>query len=280
MSSVKVNIPLRTLVCAIKKNGLKQLFFYLSNLDTIRFIEYTKVFEFLRDISQPKAILDLGCGYSVLPELIQSQLSNEYICLDINQAACKYQANAIKNVSPVRANMCYLPFKSSSIPVVLAISSIEHVPDDFLVFQEISRVLAKDGIAIMSVDFSANDVKMKKIVHSRLLMHILYKFKRFWRIVLGQHLDYFIGQTSVDSIIKHYNEREISKCLTPNGLRLTDSYLYNKSILQKFHRIFPFGWFVLKDLILGLLFWKVEDIFLKEIKDSAIIIMKVRKAAA
>lgn len=65
-----------------KKNGWKQLFFYLSNLDVIRFIEFTKTIEFLKGRSG--LILELGCGYSVLPALL-SDSCKCYVCLDIRR---------------------------------------------------------------------------------------------------------------------------------------------------------------------------------------------------
>lgn len=271
------SIRLRTLRCAVKKNGIKQLFFYLSNLDTIRFIEYPKVVEFLRDIGTAETVLDLGSGYSILPEVLQPNSTTQYICLDLSPGACKYQANAIKNINPLRANMCYLPFASGSIPVVLAVSSIEHVPDDLSVFKEIRRVLTKGGTAVISLDYSAGEVKIARPIRPRLLMTMLHSFKNFWRVVIGQRqLDYFMEQTSVDTIIKHYNDKELARCLTENGLEIIESYYYNKTLLQHFHRILPFGWFILKDITLGLLVSKLDDAFVKKIKRSAIIIIKVK----
>ena len=38
---------LKILRAAVKKNGVRQLFFYLSNLDASRFIELTEAIEFL-----------------------------------------------------------------------------------------------------------------------------------------------------------------------------------------------------------------------------------------
>ena len=56
----------KILLHALKRNSLLQLFFYLSNLDAVRFIEYSKTVEYL-DKEDTQIILDLGTGHSVLP---------------------------------------------------------------------------------------------------------------------------------------------------------------------------------------------------------------------
>ncbi|CAD7773023.1 hypothetical protein FHEFKHOI_01324 [Candidatus Methanoperedenaceae archaeon GB50] len=68
--------------------------------------------------------------------------------------------------------MRYLPFKSSSIPNIIA-----NVHEDHLVFGEVSRVLKEDGTAIISVPFTDG------VKHSPLLMNLLHRFTRFWRII-------------------------------------------------------------------------------------------------
>ena len=103
---------------ALKRNGWRQFFFYLSNLDISRFIEFSKIIEFLK--GRRGVILELGCGYSILPALLSGS-SEKYICLDLSKGACKYQA-LLPNVSTVVADMQYLPFKSEVIPTILAIS--------------------------------------------------------------------------------------------------------------------------------------------------------------
>jgi ubiquinone/menaquinone biosynthesis C-methylase UbiE len=174
--------------------------------------------------------------------------------------------------------MRYLPFKSSSIPNIIAISSIEHVPEDQLVFEEISRVLKEDGTAIISVPFTDETVEIKDIKHSTLLMNLLYIFKRFWRIVLGkEHFDYFIEQTATDSIMKYYNEEEIKGIMSKNNLGIEAIYIYEKGLQQRLWRIIPKGWFVLKDFIIGWICWKIEERLFNESKDGEGVVVKVRK---
>ena len=259
---------LKILRAAVKKNGTRQFFFYLSNLDASRFIKLTKVIEFLGDTRG--MILDLGCGYSVFPEMLSNAKSG-YIALDLSKDACKYQNT--QNISPIVADMRYLPFKSSSIPNIIA-----NVHEDHLVFGEVSRVLKEDGTAIISVPFTDGTVEVKDIKHSHLLMNLLHRFTRFWRIVLGkEHLEYFIEQTATDSIMKCYNEEEIEGIMNQNDLSIEAIYTYEKGLQQRLWRIIPKGWFVLKDFILGWMCWRLEERLLKMSRKGDGAVVKVRK---
>ncbi len=178
--------------------------------------------------------------------------------------------------------MQQLPFKTGVIPTILAISSIEHVPDDGLVFNEISRISRRDAEVIIAVPYSNNDVEVKKIVRPKFMLDALYRFKKFWKLVLGRHLNYFMEQTSTDSFMKYYNMQEINRLLEsiPSPLLSIDlkkSYLYEKGLQQTFFRLLPKGWFVLKDLVFGWVLWRIEDILFKRNQNGRGIIVNARK---
>lgn len=256
---------------AIKRNGWKQLFFYLSNLDVVRFIEFTKAREFLD--GEHNIVLELGCGYSIFPALISGTCKN-YICLDLSKGACKYQSS-IPNVSPIMADMRYLPFKDDVMDNILAISSIEHVPEDRLVIKEIFRISKNSAEIIISVPY-ADRVEMKKMERSKFLLNILYKYKKLWKMILGEHLNYFIEQTSTDSFMKRYNLEEINMLIESesNNFYVENYYLYEKFFIKIFFKIVPVGWFVLKDMIIGWILWKIEDKI--DLKNSGGIIFRVK----
>lgn len=263
----------KILYVAIKRNGWRQLFFYLSNLDISRFIELSKTIEFLND--RRDTILELGCGYSVLPSILSKECK-KYICLDLSKGACKYQS-ILPNVYVVIADMQYLPFKEGVIPTILAISSIEHVPNDEMVFKEISRISEKNAEIIVDVPYSNDDIKIKKMVRSRLLLDMLYKYSNFWKIILGRHIEYFFEQISTDSFMKYYNLDEIDRLTLFTDLYVKKYYLYEKWLQKRFFGIVPKGWFVLKDLFIGWILWKIEDsIFENRIEANGIITIMSR----
>jgi SAM-dependent methyltransferase len=246
---------------ALKRNGWRQLFFYLSNLDVSRFIEFSETIEFLS--GRHELILELGCGYSLLPALLSGSCE-QYICLDLSNGACKYQA-LLPNVSSVVADMQHLPFKTGVITTVLAISSIEHVPDDTLVFKELYRILKKkEGELIISVPYSNNNIEIKIIERSTFLLRILYTYKKFWRIFLGRHLNYFLEQTSIDSFMKYYNMNGLNCLIESNNFTIRRYHIYEKWLQQRLFWIMPKGWFVIKDLIFGWTCWKIEKIFFEK----------------
>jgi ubiquinone/menaquinone biosynthesis C-methylase UbiE len=223
-----MSLWLRILLAALRRNGWRQLFFYLSNLDVWRFMEYSKVYQCLGN-RNTGLILDLGAGYSIFSELLPR---NRYIAVDLSKEACQYQRSG--KVDSVVADMRYLPFKSSSIPTVLAISSIEHVSEDSKVFQEIARVLAKDGIAIATIPFSRGETRIEPIQHPRSLTYALHRFKKLWRIILGEvHLNYFLEQTATDTIQKYYSQQEIEDVIRQRGLSLQQYRLFGKGLIRR-----------------------------------------------
>jgi len=261
----------KTLYTALKRNGWRQLFFYLSNLDVSRFIEFSKVSEFLED--KQGYTLELGCGYSVLPAMLSNEYKN-YICLDLSKGACKYQYS-LPNVSVIVADMQHLPFKNNSISTILAISSIEHVPDDKMVFEEIKRISKQDVSIIIDIPHTINKTRIDKMERPQVLMSILYNFKTLWKVILGRHLEYFIEQTSTDSVIKYYNMKEINKLIHDNRLCIRQHYIYEKYFQQKFFNMIPRGWFILKDLIFGNLLFRAEELLLHNNKTGNGIILLI-----
>lgn len=240
---------------SLKKNGLNQLFFYLSNLDIYRIIVLEEVLrrvKFLdnrKDVKdEEKIILELGSGYSILPKMV-SRPNIKYITLDLSSDAPLYQNDTY--IYPVVSDMRRLPFKDSSVSMVIAISSIEHVDDDSIVFKEIGRVLKKLGIAVLSYPYSSKKYDVQKMQSNRVLFFIFNKFIRLWKLILNQHhIRYFNDQTSTDSMMRIYTDEHIDKMLRNTGLSISSSFKWGgDTFFKKFWNIVPPGWFVLKDFM-------------------------------
>jgi SAM-dependent methyltransferase len=88
----------------------------------------------------PGRVLDLGCGVGHSYELLAPR---ETVGVDVDAAALAGQARETR-VGDMRA----LPFPDASFDSVLAVQSIEHVPDPERVFAEVVRVLGPDGTAV------------------------------------------------------------------------------------------------------------------------------------
>jgi SAM-dependent methyltransferase len=62
-------------------------------------------------------------------------------------------------IADVKADICKLPFKDNTYSFIICNHVLEHIPDDTKAMQEIYRVLAPGGTAILQVPYEANRTK-------------------------------------------------------------------------------------------------------------------------
>jgi len=266
---------LKILQKALKRNGWRQLIFYLSNLDIWRFIEYSTVYHHLTQKELIGRTIELGAGYSVFPSFFSSE---DYTVIDLGEGACEYQNNY--GTKAIVHDMTDLPFESGSIDTVIAISSIEHVPNDREVFSEISRVLSQNGFAVISIPHTNKKTEVKPLAYPKWMKNILYEYDKFWRGILGNtNYTYFIEQTNTDSIIRFYNLSELRSILETYDLEIKSYDLFGKYFSRWFFRFIPSGWFVFKDILFGWFLHKLENIFLhnSDIADGMILLLEKKK---
>lgn len=85
-------------------------------------------------------VLDLGCGVGHSFELLAPRVS---VGVDLDPAVLAGQER-----ETVAADMRALPFADASFASVLAVQSLEHVPDPERVLAEAARVLEPGGVAV------------------------------------------------------------------------------------------------------------------------------------
>jgi SAM-dependent methyltransferase len=264
----------KTLSYACKRNGWRQLFFYLSNLDIWRFMEYEKIYRCVNEVKSKGKIVDLGSGYSVFPAFFKG---TQYRTLDLSEAACGYQRSF--GIDAVQADMTRMPLESGSISVVVAISSLEHVPDDWKVFREIARVLEEGGTAFIAVPYS----KDKTVIHSmkkpRWQTDLLHRYKKLWRILLGKvHLNYFLEQIETDAIMRCYNLPDLQRMAQESGLSVAGhEFIGGRNLVCAPFRLLPVGWCVLKDLLIGWPLYRLEQLIYKNERPTGEILLTLRK---
>lgn len=266
---------LRILIKALQRNGWRQLFFYLSNLDVWRFIEYSTIYNHVTKNKVIGRTIELGAGYSVFPSFFTRE---DYTVIDLGEGACEYQRD--HGTRAIIHDMTDLPFKTGSINTVIAISSIEHVPNDTAVFSEISRVLSQDGLAAISIPHTNNKTEIKSLTYPKWMKKVLYDYDRFWQSVLGKtNYTYFIEQTNTDSIIRFYNLSELQRILETYNLNIKRYDLFGKQFTKCFFHFVPSGWLVLKDLFFGWFLYLSEKIFLdnSNVADGMILLLEKKK---
>ncbi|GEM_PF-7057129 len=264
----------KIMLYSLRKNGLNQLLFYLSNLDVYRIIVFDKILGCLYNLEKKQVVLELGSGYSILPKIISSS-NVEYVTLDLSKDAALYQKD--NKISPVIGDMRYLPFKTSRIPTIIAISSIEHVANDSMVFNEIGRVLKSSGIAILSFPYNSKNHEIRMVYPSQILYFIFNKIKFLLNFILDKHhIRYFSDQTSTDSIMRTYTDKYIDEVLKETGLSVHSSFKWGSdTFFKKFWSLISPGWFVLKDFMFLYLFKIVGNI--QNNKNPSGIIIKLVK---
>lgn len=87
-------------------------------------------------------ILDLGCGSGGNKTYINELGSENVVSVDIRGEGVDVTGDALR-----------LPFKTNTFDLILSTAVIEHLPDPFLAFREISRVLKDDGQLLATVSF-------------------------------------------------------------------------------------------------------------------------------
>jgi SAM-dependent methyltransferase len=98
-------------------------------------------------------LLDVGCGSKPYAEIFRPFV-DEYIGVEHEASFSMTNAQADRATSPdVLYDGHRLPFADESFDTVLNIQVLEHTPEPQALLTEMSRVLKKDGLMILSVPF-------------------------------------------------------------------------------------------------------------------------------
>ena len=109
-------------------------------------------------------LLDLGFGAAHLEyKLLKDGTNLKFYGVDFSQKAV---SNAKKNIKGyfVKSEIYNLPFKDSKFDFIVILDVLEHIPEDKskMVFNEISRVIKRNGCLIVSVPLNENLKKMNE----------------------------------------------------------------------------------------------------------------------
>lgn len=143
--------------------------------------ELATLFKHRLPANQP--ILEAGCGSG---RWVAWCLNNGWQAagLDWSEALCARAREGIPRAKFVSGDMRAMPFLNGEFGAILALGSIEHVPEGpETVLKEFNRILRQNGIAIITVPFNGPVRKMSRFVRfpmqwakaSRWLRRILKK---------------------------------------------------------------------------------------------------------
>lgn len=132
-----------------------------------------KVLEFIPNDFNGK-LLDVPVGTAVFTINKYKQLTNAKItCLDysedmLSQAQKKITDNNIKNINLIQGDVGNLPFNSDTFDIILSMNGFHAFPDKNKAFNEIFRVLKKDG-KFIACFYIEDEVKITDILVNKFL---------------------------------------------------------------------------------------------------------------
>lgn len=92
--------------------------------------------------------VDIGAFDGYFLGKLKKKINFIPLLLDINIEGLKI-ANK-QDICPLLASGTHIPLKNNSVELVMCLDIIEHIYDDRVLFEEISRILKKDGILVFS----------------------------------------------------------------------------------------------------------------------------------
>jgi len=123
--------------------------------------------------AQLERALDVGTGIGFLIPSLTSRASTvvgvDYSPIISNATRFMLASRNIANAALCRAEAQRLPFPSDTFDLVTCLSMMEHIPEPAKAFQELSRVLTGDGIAIVGWPIENLFLKLVRQVEFRLL---------------------------------------------------------------------------------------------------------------
>lgn len=245
----------RTVAYEVALNGWRILRETVNDFSLWRLIEYPWSTKAL-GLRRGDLVLDIGSGTSSYPHMLAKE-GVDVIVLELDADRVRWQLNKRRETGrpgdgrffPLVASATAMPIRDDSVARVAAVSSLEHIPDDAAVGEEIGRVLARGGVAALTIPYtsSGRDNFFKGI-------------RKFVQVERNA----FVQEGKAGSFFRFYTDDDIERVyVRPRGLRISRKEGFGRSILNgRYHetRLTKY-WrrFVLKDLILALVVHPLEE---------------------
>lgn len=99
---------------------------------------------------QGKMIVNVGSSFGWLEKEIQDSSAEEVIGIEINDEALEFAKANVPRVKFLQQKADRLPVEDSFADIVTLFDVIEHIDDEENMFLEISRILKKNGILVLT----------------------------------------------------------------------------------------------------------------------------------
>lgn len=148
----------------------------------------------LGEMNSDDYILDIGSGSGEIAYSLKNR-GLKLFCLDFAESALKIAQQEFKlNVVLHDLDRGYLPFRDDSFDAIWAGDIIEHLFDPIFVLNEVSRVLKKNGILLITIPndlYISNRIKIsfgKSYQHSSYIKFSQYKHHTFFSHSLLEYM--------------------------------------------------------------------------------------------
>ncbi|MCG2712872.1 MAG: class I SAM-dependent methyltransferase, partial [Candidatus Omnitrophica bacterium] len=114
--------------------------------------EHLHRYAFAKYFAKGKKVIDIACGEGYGSYLL-AEMAEDVTALDIDEATIAHAAHKYKkgNLKFLQGSMTELPFKTKEcFDLAVCMEGIEHTKQQSKVFDQISKVLKKEGILIIS----------------------------------------------------------------------------------------------------------------------------------
>src|SRR5262245_19791017 len=221
----RIRLPaLRCLRYEVALNGWRILKNTINDFSLWRLIEYPWCTEAL-DLRPGDVVLDIGTGTATYPQMLARE-GVSTVVLELDADRVRWQRRkSLETARPgdgtvyaVVADATALPIKVGVGRRVSAISSLEHIPDDDAVGREIGRILAQDGVAVITIPYTSSE------------RADFFKGIRTFRQV---ERNAFVQEGKSGSFFRSYNDRDIEETyIKPAGGRVVKWGAFGRSILN------------------------------------------------
>ena len=205
-------------------------------------------------------VLDIGCGVG---DVLSTLLSKGLRChgIDLSIFALRVARSRVKDGCLIQADARFLPYRSNSFGAVLCSEVLEHIRREDQVVEEIHRVLAKNGVTIVTVP---------------------------------QGEQHWTGEDRREGHLRRYSKMHLARMFDSTGFEIEDLICWGFPMAVAFRKIIYtpiFGWRLhdrmSKSLLIGVIgvllrlidaFFRIDDIF-KNLHLGLGLILKARKVS-
>lgn len=253
-------------------NGWKILRETMNDLSLWRLIEYPWCSKAL-DLHKGDLVLDIGTGTATFPQMLARKGVNTVV-LELDADRVRWQKQKTAEVTKpgdgqvfaVVADATALPIKTGVATRVSAISSLEHIPNDPPVGQEIGRILADDAVAVITIPYTRTE-----------RADFFKGIRKFNKVAPNA----FVQEGKKGSFFRFYNDKAIEDIyIKPSGGTVTKWGAYGRSVLNGMYHETKLTryWrtFVLKDLLLTLIVHPLEEL-LDQATEPLYVMFKITK---